>query len=164
MTKEEKAKEYALNACKEEISKLEQAYLDGYNDALQEQNRLHVEEDGVKYYDMSLPSGTMWSEYLRDCKGLIELPYNQVKDLDIPTYEEFLELKEYTRDFFDKNVNCSTHVSVDGIELNLLKNKFFWVKTDDSNSQEAKIVSSAFQETKSFKGASRCVILVKRKK
>lgn len=160
----EKAKEYAEKVLKMQINRISQAYIDGYNDALQEVLHLPVEEDGIKYYDMSLPSGTMWSAYIKDEKGFIETTYNRVKDLSIPTLEDVAELKKYTKGQkspFDEDI---TYLSEDGEMLHFTEYKSFWIKKEDAESQDAYAADNDLSCYPIFKGFSKRLILVKRKK
>ena len=114
MTLEEKANEYALNALESEIDKVKNAYIDGYNVARNELLHESIDIDGVTYHDMSLPSGTLWSEIIKYSKDgsnyILEKPYNLVKEFSIPTKEDWEELEQNTRqtDFRD----CFQYLSV----------------------------------------------------
>ena len=64
MTKEELAQQYAEEKAAEMAELLKAAYLKGY-----EQGELKVacsiSIEGVEYFDLGLPSGTLWSKPLR---------------------------------------------------------------------------------------------------
>lgn len=68
MTKEEMAQHFAEQKAEELKEMLKDAFLKGYEQgALQTACSISIE--GVKYYDLGLPSGTLWSEPLTDDKG-----------------------------------------------------------------------------------------------
>ena len=102
----EKSKEYAEGKAIDAISAaIEQAYADGYKDGYNEglssrDNFSSNEvEDGVEYADLGLPSGTKWAiDFLRDDKGKVKfLLYEEARNLNLPTSQQFRELVEYTR-------------------------------------------------------------------
>lgn len=96
-----KAKEYAESKALIAItSAIEQAYLDGYQAGYQDASSVAPEViDGVEYIDLGLPSGTKWSATcLKDEKGTtIRLSYEEASKLNIPTREQFEELKHFTK-------------------------------------------------------------------
>lgn len=100
MTKEEFAQQYAEEKAAEMAELLKAAYLKGY-----EQSQLKVAScisiKGVKYYDLGLPSGTLWSEPLRTdsyYKEYKQFSYNDASRFDgLPTEAQWEELKEICR-------------------------------------------------------------------
>lgn len=98
MTIEEKAREYALDALKEELGKVEKAYIDGYNAGQSEANKFEVEIDGIKYYDFGLPSGTLWSEPLTVDGQRLKLPFDAaIAQFTLPNLPNVQELERFIR-------------------------------------------------------------------
>ena len=164
MTLEEKANEYALNALESEIDKVKNAYIDGYNVARNELLHESIDIDGVTYHDMSLPSGTLWSEIIKYSKDgsnyFLEKPYNLVKEFSIPTKEDWEELEQNTRqtDFRD----CFQYLSKDGVKLNLA-HFYYWCKSDVNDENEALVYKNGTFKNK-FTGESAAIVLVKKMK
>lgn len=109
MTKEELAANYAASKMEEINALLQEAYLKGY-----EQGELKVAStinvDGIKYYDLGLPSGTLWSEPLCVQNGYRFLPYLEAEKLNIPTKEQFRELIKFTRQIVHQGDGCYVEV------------------------------------------------------
>lgn len=108
MEKEE-LKQYAEKKVLEALSSaIETAYNDGYkagyNDGVSGQESSVQDEvnEGVEYIDLNLPSGTKWSSgYLKDKDGNCRyLSYDEADKLNIPTEEQFEELKKYCSSVF----------------------------------------------------------------
>lgn len=98
MTIEERAEQFALEALKEQIEKVKQAYIAGYKECEENYKKITVDENGLTWYDLDLPSGNLWSEPLKDEDGeLIQCNYNSVKHLNLPTIGDLKELRIYTR-------------------------------------------------------------------
>lgn len=183
MTKEELAEQYANEKAAEFTQAIKEAYLKGY-----ELGELHtastINVDGVKYYDLGLPSGTLWSEPLRSY-GYRFLTYIEAEKLNIPTVEQFEELMKYTRrvDYpksFDREVEI---VGVSGGRISVCtkdyndQNRYqgektrsdeawFWLKSeaDGSDAGVARITKYGSLLTGShFKGYKLPVFLVKNK-
>lgn len=96
MTKEELAQQYAEEKAAEMTELLKAAYLKGY-----EQGELKVacsiSIEGVKYYDLGLPSGTLWSAPLGSKDYRLFL-HNDASRFDgLPTEAQWEELKEGCR-------------------------------------------------------------------
>lgn len=165
MTVEEKAQAFALKKLEGQIESLKRAYIEGYNDALKEHLHLPVVEEGIEYLDMSLPSGTMWSQIIRnDDEFLTEksVPYNDVKDLEIPTIEDIEELKANTHHYgYSKYV---AYTSKNGEKLCIDQKVQFWVKTNDEESNEVYCCTSGLNIERVFRGLSKNFLLVKRPK
>lgn len=88
---EELANRCAINVLSEQIDKVKQAYIAGYNEA-----KGIVVEDNVTYIDLGLQSGTLWAtkfigateEKPEGCR----MVYEDAKKFLLPTAEQFLEL------------------------------------------------------------------------
>lgn len=96
MTKEELAQQYAEEKAAEMAELLKAAYLKGY-----EQGELKVacsiSIEGVEYYDLGLPSGTLWSKPLGSNSYRLFL-HNDASRFDgLPTEAQWKELKEGCR-------------------------------------------------------------------
>lgn len=100
MTKEEFAQQYAEEKAAEMAELLKAAYLKGY-----EQGELKVacsiSIEGVEYYDLGLPSGTLWSEPLHYNSSKFDyrtFSHNDASRFDgLPTEAQWEELKEICR-------------------------------------------------------------------
>lgn len=160
MTLEDKAKEYALKALESEIDKVQKAYIDGYNAAKAEYNHEPIDIDGVKYFDMSLPSGTLWSEPIREGNVLLRLPYNKAKQYELPTQEDWEELMQYTK--HEVRGGKYKFLSVDGITLNSMKDNGCWLKSDVVNN-EALTIRRGNIISNCFIGETVAIVLVKHK-
>ena len=163
MSLEEKAKEYALKALESEIEKVQKAYIDGYNAA--KANEPFIDENGIKWYDMDLPSGNLWSEPLKDEEGnLLEVVYNEAAKYDIPTKEDKIEFVKMTQQSYEgsqyKSINGKIyHLPNDG---DYKRN--FWLKSDrDNDKTDALTFTSKMHNVFKFKGDKVCVVLIKRK-
>lgn len=165
MSLEEKAKEYALKALESEIEKVQKAYIDGYNAA--KANEPFIDENGIKWYDMDLPSGNLWSEPLKDKEeNFVEVVYNVAAQYDIPTEEDRLELCNLTQ-----RTNCDggyQYKSINGkiyhLPINGNFSRYFWLKSDCGNLKtQALTFNSNLGVAYKFKGENLCVILIKRK-
>lgn len=98
----EKAKAYAEGKAIEAISQaIEQAYEAGYQEGYREGSEKQcneapvvLQDDNTEYVDLGLPSGTLWSsDYLKEDGKNVYLPYCQAVKYNIPTEEQFNELK-----------------------------------------------------------------------
>lgn len=179
MTIKDEAREYAVRVVENEISRIEQAYLDGYNtakakycnEAIVDEEYKTVTVEGktsnpIKWIDLSLPSGTQWSypvEYSENGKNCIfNLTYNQVKNLSIPTIEDIIELKEYTDKILcPRNIG---HKSIDGKILELSNKMTFWLNDLENDPKYRKSANAQLEVTDRFMGNGSYLILVKRKK
>ena len=97
MTKEEFAQQYAEEKAAEMAKLLKAAYLKGY-----EQGELKVacsiSIEGVEYYDLGLPSGTLWSKPLEGFRSYRQFSHLQAMKYDgLPTEAQWEELKEICR-------------------------------------------------------------------
>ena len=142
MNVEEQAMNYAEGKVQEALTEVvKKAFADGYDagfkDAMAELKVApNVEENGVTYVDLGLPSGTLWSsDYLRDDKGkLISLKYDQAAPLSLPTEAKLNELLSCC----DVSINT---ISKDGLNERIvynfsrngktitMDNSDFWLRT-----------------------------------
>ena len=90
----EKAKAYVASQSEAFANAIEKAYMQGYNDAVEENSKEHIKivEDGVEYFDLGLPSGTLWA-----LKKPKLVSYHESQKLNIPTIEQIRELIKYIR-------------------------------------------------------------------
>lgn len=94
---EELALEYALKNSRQMQELLSQAYQAGYKRGVSDSAHV-VNIDGVEYYDINLPSGTLWSypvQYWDYNLCLRCATYDEVKDLPLPTKEQWEELSRH---------------------------------------------------------------------
>lgn len=164
MELKDKAREYAINVLEEQIAKVAQAYSDGYMQAYKEIAALPVEEDGVTYEDLGLPSGTLWSRDIITTNDPFDshlcLPHAKAQVLNVPTKTQIDELFSIC-----KIVTCNNdRIEVTGPNGNkiCLPKHFFWIK--DCNVVDYKAM--AFNPCKneyieSYTGYSINVVLVK---
>lgn len=156
----EKAREYALNVLSEDISKIEQAYLDGYKEGQLLSTGSIIDEDGIEYFDLGLPSGTMWSKCLTEKDDIfqcIQLPYLSAKELNIPTMEQVEELKTCkitgpsgSKNYIGPNGNSIRYTS------------YFWIKNDAPEDNFSYLYSTHRAEIeKGYIGDKHCIVLVK---
>lgn len=98
-----KTEEYLANMYSESLigdfkAMISHAYLKGYHDGLKKSREIYI--DGIRYFDLGLPSGTLWSEPVHVKHNFTYVTYDRanymnVCDLNIPTLEDFKELQQY---------------------------------------------------------------------
>ena len=148
MTKEELAQQYAEEKAAEMAKLLKAAYLKGY-----EQGELKVacsiSIEGVEYYDLGLPSGTLWSKPLGSY-GYKLFSYNDASRFDgLPTEAQWEELKkcriydDYIIGYSGMRIPISTiregGFGIDDRGENVPKgNNLFWLKSEMDEKGEAK--------------------------
>lgn len=74
------------------------AYIEGYKHGLKEAREINI--DDVRYYDLGLPSGTLWSQPIYVKHQYSYVTYNLISyydacDLELPSPQDFEELKQY---------------------------------------------------------------------
>lgn len=164
MSIEEKAHEYALKAMEEQIAKVKQAYIDGYNDAKAEfSHEPVIDENGIKWYDLDLPSGNLWSEPLRNTDGTIQsIVYNHAKLLNIPTEEDVIELKSCTQKYA-LHGGITLFESENGKKYEILNSCTYWLKEEKDRMYARVFGGINFNFSDSFKGETKQIVLIKRK-
>lgn len=60
---EHKAESYAISALEPQIDRIKKAYLAGFEEAKMIYGPSKIDIDGVTFYDLNLPSGTLWARY-----------------------------------------------------------------------------------------------------
>lgn len=162
MAVEEKAREHALNALSEEISKIEQAYIDGYKEAQSELGKTLIDEDGVKYIDLDLPSGTCWSQELFDGQSLVSLPYCEAEMYNLPTREQLKEMTSCCKR--ESNGTSIYYVGRNGKTL-IVSQRLFWLRNESvTNDYWYKHFDEWGVVDNSFRGDRLFIILVKNRK
>lgn len=142
----EKAKEFALHALKEQISVIERAYLQGFEDGKTEVLASGVfrpfvmQENDIEWHDFGLPSGDIWGFCKQEVTRLQAMPY------DIPAFANICELVD----------NCRIRISGDasimiddlnGVAHSIdLVSSSFWIKSYQ-NGQNKKYESASFFHT-----------------
>lgn len=142
-----------------------QAYADGFADgykARKNEEFVEIETGNVKFLDMGLPSGTLWaSDFLRDEDGeIVYLPYDEAKELGLPTKEQFVEMRDYCKSSLVQKYNylSSKYLSITGPSGEYIRlyptgyeeadckkdggNIYSWILTDDVSIE--KLVSYTF--------------------
>ena len=102
----EKAKNYAeenlINVLKEAFAKV---YADGYHDGYkdcEDEIPVNFRENKTEFVDLGLPSGTLWStDYERNGSEILLLPHAKSSTLQIPSVEQWEELKNFCQWEFD---------------------------------------------------------------
>lgn len=150
------AEENVINVLKEAFAKVyADGYRDGYKDS-KEDISIDLQNDETEYIDLGLPSGTMWSsDYKKDDDNRDYLPYGKAELLNIPTKEQWEELKDNCMWEFEnkdsKNLYEARCVGPNGNTIRFERtgkvnicNKseyfevFFWIKDNkDGNDKDA---------------------------
>lgn len=150
MTKEELAQQYAEEKAAEMAELLKAAYLKGY-----EQGELKVacsiSIEGVEYYDLGLPSRTMWSEPLSfgPYSSYRFFSHNDASRFEgLPTEAQWEELKEICRIhscniigrsgmriYISTNNGSITHYTGEYVPKGY---NYFWLKSEMDEKGEAK--------------------------
>lgn len=152
MTKEEFAQQYAEEKAAEMAELLKAAYLKGY-----EQGELKVacsiSIEGIKYYDLGLPSGTLWSKplpYASNNSEYKKFSHNDASRFDgLPTeaqWEELMKCRIYDDNiigYSGMRIPISTiregGFGIDDRGENVPKgNNLFWLKSEMDEKGEAK--------------------------
>ena len=152
MTKEEFAQQYAEEKAAEMAKLLKAAYLKGY-----EQGELKVacsiSIEGIKYYDLGLPSGTLWSKplpYASNNSEYKKFSHNDASRFDgLPTeaqWEELMKCRiydDYIIGYSGMKIPISTiregGFGIDDRGENVPKgNNLFWLKSEMDEKGEAK--------------------------
>lgn len=152
MTKEEFAQQYAEEKAAEMAKLLKAAYLKGY-----EQGELKVacsiSIEGIKYYDLGLPSGTLWSKplpYASNNSEYKKFSHNDASRFDgLPTEAQWKELMkcriydDYIIGYSGMRIPISTiregGFGIDDRGENVPKgNNLFWLKSEMDEKGEAK--------------------------
>ena len=152
MTKEELAQQYAEEKAAEMAELLKAAYLKGY-----EQGELKVacsiSIEGVEYYDLGLPSGTLWSKplpYASNNSEYKKFSHNDASRFDgLPTeaqWEELMKCRiydDYIIGYSGMRIPISTiregGFGIDDRGENVPKgNNLFWLKSEMDEKGEAK--------------------------
>lgn len=161
MELKDKAREYAINALEEQIAKVAQAYADGYMQAYKEIAALPIEEDGITYVDLGLPSGTLWSNcQLLQNNTYLKFPYQKASVLQIPTKEQVEELIAFCKITSNKRSNNFSALGKTGNEVSYW-NTSIWVKSNPHN-DEAMVYDLSEQKFEDrFMGYQYPIALVK---
>ena len=123
---QEKAAQYVAENLKEILSDaFARVYEDGYRDGYYDRKDQEPQAvgDEVNFVDLGLPSKTLWSEdYLMEKGETVFMPYLDAEKFNIPTEEQFEELRKYCRFKYalDSN-NQVDHYEFIGPSENVLK-------------------------------------------
>ena len=181
-----KAKSYTednvINVLKEAFAKVyADGYRQGYKDC-KEEIPVDLRSGNTEYIDLGLPSGTLWSSsYEKIGEERLYLPYDKAKEMDIPTKEQWDELKKECKWAIDSeklycigpNGNSIIFEKTGYISVN--KNKittewsFFWIKTEEQSGNECLSAKLSWwkdydvRSMSKFKGYSLPIRLVRTK-
>lgn len=143
------AEENVINVLKEAFAKVyADGYRNGYKDC-QDHVSVNLRICNTEYVDLGLPSGTLWSaDYEKEETNILYIPYEMAITHDIPTKEQWEELKKFARWDFQIDEEHNSLVSIKSIGPNgniLLFDKtgkmefakkfltdmaFFWIKDE----------------------------------
>lgn len=160
----DKAEEYAQRILKEQKDQIVQAYIDGYILAKESYSKEPlIDTNGLKWYDLDLPSGNLWSEPIYEDMDYHTTPrpafnFFSVRNKNIPTIEDLCELSKYTRKSKDGKCIISEH----SCEYTLDSTFKYWLKSDIFD-QEAYVFNSDLSYHRAFIGEKHAVVFVKQK-
>lgn len=102
----DRAEKYASGKASVMIDKaIAQAYADGYRDGYADREKeipVDLRDGNTEYVDLGLPSGTLWStDYERDENEILLLPHTKASNLEIPSVEQWEELRNTCQWEFD---------------------------------------------------------------
>ena len=161
------AEENVLSALKEAFAKVyADGYRDGYKDC-QDHVSVNLRISNTEYVDLGLPSGTLWSSsYERIGEERLYLPYDKAKEMNIPSENQWLELRKECRWSIDSDkLYCigpngnSIHFEETGY-ISVKKNKeltawsFFWIKNEEENGNECYSVKMSWNTAYDIKSYS----------
>lgn len=134
MNVKNEAHEYALKAMEAELTKIEEAYIAGYEAGKKVGFKpIEIDENGIEWVDMSLPSGTLWSKPLVKDSYFLNVAYVEAMHYNLPTEEDVKELKEFTKR--NNQYDYSLYHSKLGVEYKLRGNH--WLKGEPNDEFDA---------------------------
>lgn len=97
---------YAANKTNEVITKaIAQAFAEGYQIGYKDGKEsilVDVQNDGVEYVDLGLPSGTLWAkDDVKKGQKVLYLPYCEAEQYQLPTEEQWEELVNACRFLYE---------------------------------------------------------------
>ena len=146
----ERANKYADGKANEAITTaIAQAYMDGYRDGYKDREEeipVDLRDNKTEYVDLGLPSGTKWSSnFEKDEDGkVLYLPYGQASELNLPTKEQWEELKSQCK----FNIDCSL-------------NKLIGVWCIGPNGNDIYFSCAGYQEKYRHSGNNECYFWIK---
>ena len=143
------AEENVVEVLKEAFARV---YADGYRDGYRDCSKelpVDLRLNKTEFIDLGLPSRTLWaSDYEKDDNNILYMPFEMAVTRDIPTIEQWKELKKYARwDFqideehnslinircIGPNGNCLLFAKTGKMEFAkkfLSDMAFFWIKDE----------------------------------
>lgn len=93
------AEKYAEGKANQAITKaIADAYVEGYKAGYKDREEeipMDLRDNKTEYVDLGLPSGTLWaSDYEKSGGKYIYLPYEEAKDMKLPTEEQWKEVQD----------------------------------------------------------------------
>lgn len=132
MNLDEKAKEYALKAMKDQLEQVENAYKQGYADALKTVIREPFVDGKNTYVDLGLASGTLWTTYFAadNTGNTINCGYYQASMMNIPTQEQFEEMFKRCQTWSNSDAIHYVGPSSEIVRIWNRTTTIVWVKSD----------------------------------
>ncbi len=171
----EKAKTYVASQSEAFANAIEKAYMQGYNDAVEENSNEHIKivEDGVEYIDLGLPSGTLWA-----LKNPKIISYHESQKINIPTKEQIEELARFVRwDYYEATRELDFHfIDIKGNKYYIkqpyfknpdLSDKYLhmWYREELDEKGNATVIDlwskNSLSTSSCFPGYKACAFLVK---
>lgn len=140
----DKAREYAISILEDQIEIIADAYRKGFEEGKKckienEKTRKYlnepVEVNGVKYFDMGLPSGTLWSGLRAVTPNRNGEPFCVVSALNLPTVEQYKELFEACEVINAYNNRTKLLTGPSGKSMVLYQKQNFWIKSKIKNNR-----------------------------
>ena len=174
----ENAEKYAEGKANQAITKaIADAYVEGYKAGYKDREEeipMNLRDNKTEYVDLGLPSGTLWaSDYEKSNDEYIYLPYDKAKCMNLPTEEQWQELKDYCKMEYDDynslyrkynevifigpNGNSITFTNIAYVKAKLVNSGeiLFWLQNKDGDS-ENNAVSININEINKKPGPTKC--------
>ena len=138
MNKTELAKDFSAIKLAEIRIAIEDAFIAGFDAGILSLKSQSRTINGVRFEDLSLPSGTLWSSCSIDCV------YPDTIDINIPTIDQWKELAAYCKFFRDSKYARYNIVGPNGKEIHFLGGSSqidTWIPQDSSTQKEKSAIN-----------------------